>query len=460
MELQKIYSNKIYTDINEIAEKIAEAIETKNNEDFNKIINELNSSELTDILQTIDLEIFDEFVIKISSDINAFMLPALDEERTFKIFEIIGPFQFAKIINNFDDHAFYDFLHHHQQLNEYENLFEFLNEEKQKIIKEFFSYPKESAARLMQKNFLHVSKDWKVKQIRDYLRCLPDISEDINCILIVDETNNVIGTLSLTFLLKMGPELFAHEIMNKRFVVVEKDSSQKKVSQLFHRYSLSYALVADSDNSILGIITLNDITDAIEEQADLDIMHLQYVSGEPDSIEGRSLFKSVSSRLPWLFINVLLSILVSSFISLHTDLMKKHIELAVLIPIIASICSISGAQTIATTIHHIAKTDRLSGFNIFKFFSHEILTAFLVSTAMAFLSSIFVVFRFGPHISFVYFLALFFAFVIASLSGIFVPLLTHFVRLDPAIISPIMVTTISDFTSYLLAFILAILLLG
>jgi Mg/Co/Ni transporter MgtE len=79
---------------------------------------------------------------------------------------------------------------------------------------------------------------------------------------------------------------------------------------------------------------------------------------------------------------------------------------------------------------------------------------------MAFLSSIFVVFRFGPHISFVYFLALFFAFVIASLSGIFVPLLTHFVRLDPAIISPIMVTTISDFTSYLLAFILAILLLG
>jgi magnesium transporter len=460
MESVKIYSEKIYTDIGEIASKIEGAIKCKDNENFNKIIGELNSSELTDILQTIDIDVFDDFVIKISSEISAYMLPALDEERTYKIFKIIGPYQFARIINNFDDHAFYDFLHHHQDLHEYENLFDFLNEEKQKLIKEFFSYPKDTAARLMQKNFVHVPGSWKVKQIKDYLRCLPDISEDINCILVTNDEKNVLGTLSWAFLLKMGPEILASEIMNKRFIVVEKDSSQKKVSQLFHRYSLSYALVADEDNSILGIITLNDITDAIEEQADLDIMHLQYVSGDPDSIEQKSLSKSLSSRLPWLFVNVIFAILVSSFISSNLGTLEKYIELAALIPFIASICSISGSQTIATTIHHIAKNEKLSGLNIFKFFTHEIVTAVFLSVTMAIISTVFVIFRFGSHISIVYFLTLFSAFIIASLSGVFVPLITHFAKFDPAVVSPIMVTSISDFCSYLLAFALVVLLLG
>lgn len=460
MENIKIYSEKIYTDISEISEQIEKSIKEKKSDVFEEILSNLNSSELIDILQTISFDVFEEFVIKISNDISAYMLPALDEERTYKIFQIIGPYQFAKIINNFDDHAFYDFIHHHEDLNEYENLFDFLNDEKRKLVNEFFSYPKDAAARLMQKNFVHVSKDWKVKQVKDYLRCLPDISEDINCILVIDESKNVVGTLSLTFLLKMGPNLSVSEIMNKRFIVVEKDSHQKKVAQLFHRYSLSYALVADSDNSILGIITLNDITDAIEEQGDLDIMHLQYLAGDPDSIEGKSILKSVSSRVPWLFVNIIFAILVSSFISSNLEILEKHIELAALIPFIASICSISGSQTIATTIHHIAKTEKLSGLNIFRFFSHEILTASLLSVTMSCISTIFVIFRFGSHISFVYFLTLFFAFIIASLSGIFVPLITHFIKFDPAVVSPIMVTTISDFCSYLLAFILAVLLIG
>jgi len=460
MNKTKIYSSKIYTDINDLALKINNIIKIDDKISLKKIINDLNSSELIDILQTIDIEIFENFITYVVDNISAFMLPALDEERTYKVFQIIGAESFAEIINSFDYHSFYDFLHHHQSLDEYDGLFEFLNSEKQFIINEFFSYPKDSAARLMQKNFVYAPLTWTVRQIRDYLRCLPDLSEDINCVLIIDDEKNVVGTISLTFLLKMNPDLQAKEIMNKRFIVVEKDSNQKKVAQLFHIYSLSYALVADLDNSILGVITLNDIADMIDEKADLDILHLQYVSGDPDSIEGKSILKSFSSRIPWLFINVLFSIFVSSFISLYTDLIEKHIELAVLIPIIASICSISGSQTIATTIHHIAKTEHLSNLNIFKFFAHEILTAVSVALIMSSLSSIFVIFKFGSTISIVYFFALFIAFIIASLSGMIIPLITNLIKLDPAIISPIMVTTISDFCSYLLAFMLALMLLN
>ena len=248
--------------------------------------------------------------------------------------------------------------------------------------------------------------------------------------------------------------------MNARFTVIKHNDDKKKILQIFQKYSLSYILVADNDNSILGVITADDAMDVLEDQFDQNFMHAQYISGDPENIQNKNFISSINARVPWLFINIVFSMMVSSFVALFTDVIEKHIALVVLIPIIASISSISGAQTIATTIHTLAKEEIKPG-KILKAFSHEIFVSVTIAFIMSLLSGVVVYMRFDSHISFLYCISMFLAFTIASLSGIFIPLFTHFViKLDPAIVSPILVTTISDFSAYFFALMLAILLLS
>ena len=455
----QIFSDKIYKEINEITILIEKYITIGNHKEFIKIIDGLSKTELTDIMQTIQFELLDKFVKKIDDYLSPDVLPGLDEARTNLVYNVIGIKKFADLINRFDDHKFYDFLHHHQDLKEYEHyekLHKNLDKDKQIILEDFFKYPHSSAARLMQKNFTFLSQTLTIKEIKNNLYS-KYLSDDVDGILLIDDMSQVVGMLALSKILKTDNDAVASSVMNEYFIVVNTTTTQKKVARLFQRYSLSCALVADKNNSICGIITIHDITDAVEDQADEDLFHLQYISN-PEAAESKNLLKSVSARVPWLFVNVIFSMLVSGFISLFTDVIEKHIALAVLIPIIASISSISGAQTIATTIHNLAKQD-VDRSNMFKIFTHEILTAIFVATCMASVSCVVVYWRFGHHMAFVYFIAMLFAFIIASLSGIFIPLITNWIKLDPAIISPILVTTISDFCSYLLALMLAIWLL-
>jgi len=132
----------------------------------------------------------------------------------------------------------------------------------------------------------------------------------------------------------------------------------------------------------------------------------------------------------------------------------------VIIPVIASISSISGAQTIAKTIHILAKNEVLKG-RILRLFSQEILVSIFIAFLIASVSAFTVYFRFNQKTAILYFCAMFLDFIVASLSGIFIPLLTHLVlKWDPAVVSPILVTTISDFSAYLFSILIAIYFLG
>ena len=457
--INKIYSERIYNSSNENLERVESLLESEKYEDVKNIILKLQSSDIIEMILNIDFDLLANLVLLIENLLEPYMIPNIDDERTNLIYKTLGPEKFTKIINKFEDYEFYNFIHHHDDLDEYEDFEENLDQKKRLILQDFFKYPKNSAGRLMQKNIIYVSMEWNIRQIRDYLRYVPNVSTNVDRIFLINKEQKIVGSISLARLLKSAPEIVSREIMNTRFTVIKYSEDRKKILQIFQKYSLSYILVAGDDNSILGVITADDAMDVLEDQFDQNFMHAQYISGT-DNIQNKNFISSINARVPWLFINVVFSMLVSSFVALYTDIIEKHIALAVLIPIIASISSISGAQTIATTIHTLAKEDiKVSG--ILKIFSHEIYVSITIAFIMAIVSGGVVYLRFNPHISFLYCISMFLAFTIASLSGIFIPLFTHFViKLDPAIVSPILVTTISDFSAYFVALMLAILLLG
>ncbi len=456
--INKIYSESIYDNSNKNLEQIEIFLESGKYSEVKSIISGLSNIEITNMILNINFDLLKQFILLIEGILDPHMIPNIDNERTNLICNTITIEKFAKIINKFENHEFYNFIHHHEDLDEYDDLIDYLDSEKKAILNDFLEYPPNSAGRLMQKNIIHASMSWNIRQIRDYLRSVSGFGTNVDRVFLIDTNQKIVGSISLARLLKAAPEILASEIMNTRFVVVKYNEDKKKILQIFQRYSLSYVLVADHDNSIIGVITADDVMDVLEDQIDQNFMHAQYISNT-DNIQSKNFISSINSRIPWLLINVIFSMLVSSFVAQFTDVIERNIELAVLIPIIASISSISGAQTIATTIHTLAKEDVKLG-NIFKHFAHEIRVSVSIALVMSIISGAFVYLRFTPKIFFLYCMSMFLAFTIASLSGIFIPLFTHFVvRLDPAIVSPILVTTISDFFAYFFALMIAIILL-
>ena len=466
MNLNKIYSENIKNKSKEDIKKIEDLLKKKeDNEsseiinDLNELITQLNPIEIIDIILFIDFDLLKDFIELAKNKLDHHMIPNIDNERAMIIFETIGVENFANLVNRFEDYEFHEFLQHHVDIEDYEDLEDHLDQKKQSILEEFLSYPENSAGRLMEKNIVYSSAEWNIRQIRDYLRYSPNISNNIERIFLIDKDKKIVGNISLAKILKTSPDIIAKDIMNMRFTVVKYNDSQKKVTQLFQRYSLSFILVSDAEDGILGVITTDNVIDALEMQVDQNFMRSQYLTNS-EHIQNKNFLSSISIRIPWLFINIIFSMLVSGFIAHFTTLFEKHIELMVIIPIIASISSISGAQTIATTIHTLAKND-VDKSNILRIFSHEIIVSISIAFIIAALSGIIVYFRFGKPIAILYFWSMFLDFIIASLSGIFIPLLTHFVfKWDPAIISPILVTTISDFSAYAFAITIAIYFLG
>lgn len=457
--INKIYYERAYNNFSKNLDDVEYLISDEKYDEAKNLILKLSNIEIIDMILNINFNLLENFIILIQDLLEPHMIPNMDNERTNLIYRVIGPEKFAKIINKFEDHEFYNFIHHHDDLDEYEDFEESLDQKKRLILQDFLKYPKNSAGRLMQKNIVYVSMDWNIRQIRDYLRYVPSIATNVDRIFLIDKDQKITGSISLARLLKSSPEILAKEIMNDRFTVLKYSDDKKKILQVFQKYSLSYILIADDDDSILGVITADDAMDVLEDQMDQNFMHAQYITG-PENIQNKNFISSINARVPWLLVNVVFSMLVSGFVAQFTDVLEKHIALAVLIPIIASISSISGAQTIATTIHTLAKED-VKGSNVLKIFSHEIFVSVSIALIMSILSGAVVYFRFTTQISFLYCVSMFLAFTIASLSGIFIPLFTHFIlRLDPAIVSPILVTTISDFSAYFFALMLAILLLG
>ena len=237
--INKIYSERIYNSSNENLEKVESLLENEKYEDVKNIILKLQSSDIIEMILNIDFDLLANLVLLIENLLEPYMIPNIDDERANLIYKTLGPEKFTKIINKFEDYEFYNFIHHHDDLDEYEDFEENLDQKKRLILQDFFKYPKNSAGRLMQKNIIYVSMEWNIRQIRDYLRYVPNVSTNVDRIFLINKEQKIVGSISLARLLKSAPEIVSREIMNTRFTVIKYSEDRKKILQIFQKYSLS-----------------------------------------------------------------------------------------------------------------------------------------------------------------------------------------------------------------------------
>ena len=314
---------------------------------------------------------------------------------------------------------------------------------------ESLSYPEDTAARIMQREFTAIPSNWSVGQTIDYLRENKELPDEFLEIFIVDEEFVPIGTIPSSKVLRTPRESKMLSIMSESQLLIPVDMDKEEVGNLFENYNLNSAAVIDKNNKLVGMITYDDVLTVLKEEAEEDVLRLAGV-GDEEITDG--VFTKTKRRFNWLLLNLFTAFLATYCISLFGATIEQMVVLAFLMPIVASMGGNAGMQTLAVTIRSLATKD-LTKNNFTKNIIKEFNIGILNGVIFAIISSLIVHLWFDDYIlSIIISISMILTMIVAGLFGILVPVTLKKLNVDPAISSIVFVTTITDvigFVSFL-----------
>jgi magnesium transporter len=308
------------------------------------------------------------------------------------------------------------------------------------------TYPEDSAGRRMQTDFIAVPPDWNVGQAIDYMRETPDLPDRFYEIYAVDSEQRWQGAVALDTLLRARRPVPLAELIDEERRRVSVRDHQSDVARLFGKYNLVSAPVVDTDDRLVGVITIDDVVDVIEEEADEEVKALGGVrSGEELSDNFLTIARG---RFMWLLINLATAFLASSVLGLFEGQLEQMVALAVLAPIVASQGGNAATQTMTVAVRALA-TRQLNANNALRIIIREGLVGLMNGLAFAVITGIaaFAWFK-TPGLGIVIALAMITNLVAGALGGILIPMVLERVKADPAVASGTFVTTVTDVVGF------------
>ena len=314
------------------------------------------------------------------------------------------------------------------------------------VLLESLSYPEDSAARIMQREFTAIPSNWSVGQTIDYLRENKDLPEEFLEIFIVDNEFKPIGTVPSSKVLRTPRDSKMISIMSETQLSIPVDMDKEEVGHLFENYNLNSACVVDKNNKLVGMITSDDVLTVLKEEAEEDALRLAGV-GDEEITDG--VLKKTKRRFTWLLLNLFTAVIASIVIGFFKEDIEKVVALAVLMPIVASMGGNAGMQTLAVTIRTLA-TNELTKNNFSQNVLKEFLIGILNGIIFAIISAIIVQLWFQDvTLSLIISISMILNMIVAGLFGILVPITLKKFKIDPAIASSVFVTTITDVIGFL-----------
>jgi magnesium transporter len=314
------------------------------------------------------------------------------------------------------------------------------------IAEEGLSYPEDTAGRLMQREVVVTPSTWTVGQTIDFLRSEKEPPKDFYTIFLVDSEHHVLGQVSLSHLLCSQRPRRLSDIMETEPHQVPVTMDEEEVAVLFRRYALVSAAVVDDDGRLVGVITVDDVVEVIDEQAEDD---LKALGGVGDISVRSSLLNTLQARFSWLFVNLLTAIAASVVISFFEDTIERVVALAVLMPIVASMGGNAGTQTVTVAVRALALR-QLSDSSVRGFILRELSVGLINGMMFAITTGLISYFWFGQlWVALVMAFAMIANLLVAALSGTAIPLTLSKLGVDPAIASSVFITTVTDVIGFL-----------
>ena len=315
----------------------------------------------------------------------------------------------------------------------------------------------ESAGGLMTSAKVMLHKEMTAEAAIAYLRATAPESEDVYYLFVVDEEMQLAGVVSLRQIVVASPSARIEEIMDPDVIHVRADADQEEAARLMSRYDLLALPVVDDAGCLLGIITHDDLVEVLEEEATEDIYRLGGVLEEqPPDVPVPA---ALRSRLPWLVLNLVTALTSAAILSLFEGTIARVAALAAFFPIVAGVSGSAGTQTLTITVRGLALGE-LSPRDGLRTLGREFLVGLANGVAIGCLIAIIaLVWKGTPMLGVVVGLATLLNMIGAGIAGALVPVTMQLLRIDPALGSPILVTTITDTSGYFIYLGLATLVL-
>ena len=409
-------------------------------EELEEKIEDIHPADVLDLLHDNEDDFFK--ILKRSPD--WFIAAILEEEEDEEKYEILKKFSESeqkKILGEMSSDELTDLV---GALDEEEtrSVLKKINEEDRKDVYKLLSYEPDTAGGIMATEFVSIRENKTIEKTLKYLQKEAPDAESAYYLYVINKENVLKGVVSLRDIVCNDFDTKISEITNTNVISVPYYMDQEEVAIKFEKYGFMTMPVVDENNKILGIVTVDDIVEVMQEETTEDIHRLGGVD-EEEKVDG-SLRDSIKSRLPWLIVNLITAILAASVVGAFEGTISQVVTLATFMPIVAGMGGNAGTQSLTIVVRGIAlgELDKDNGMRIFiKELLVGLTTGVVIGSIIAVLGFIWernIVF--GIVIG----VAMILNMMVATMSGFIVPVILKKLKIDPALASAVFVTTVTD----------------
>jgi magnesium transporter len=447
MTLVKSTGNKkVNLDFNkEFIDTFSDKIQSNDIQFVNQTLKDLHESDVANLIENLSNESRTKLIEIETFNIDPDIFIELNESIQSEVLQLLSVDSIINIIKRLESDDSIKILENLEK-NKKKLVLEKLPPKDKFLLEEGLSYPEDSAARIMQREFTAVPSNWSVGQTIDYVRENKNLPKEFLEIFIVDSDFKPIGTVPSSRVLRTARESKMNSIMTEMPVLISVNMDKEEVGHTFENYSLVSAGVVNKSNKLVGMITADDVVTVVQEEAEEDVLRLAGVGDEEIT---DSVIVKTKRRFNWLLLNLFTALLATWVISNFGASIEQMVALAFLMPIVASMGGNAGMQTLAVTIRAIA-TKELSSSNFNKVVGKEFVIGILNGIIFAIITAAIVQLWFKEtSLSMLIAASMILNMIVAGLFGILVPVSLKKMNIDPALASSVFVTTITDVIGFL-----------
>lgn len=441
-------------------EDIKELLETKQYTRIRQELSELYDADIASILE----DLSDEDMLKVfrilpkDAAADVFSYLEVDDQQT--IITSLSEKDAANIINNMMADDATD-LFEEMPATVVKRLLASASPDARRDINHLLKYPEDSAGSIMTVEYVDLKENLTVAQALERVRKVGVDSETINKLYVLDKSRTLLGTLTLRKLLLSDPDAVVGDIMHENAVACNTLMDQEEVARQFQKYDFTTMPVVDNENRLVGIITIDDVVDIMEEEATEDIEKMAAILPTDKPYMKTGIFETWKKRIPWLLLLMVSATFTGSIIKKFEDALSACVVLTTFIPMLMDTGGNAGGQASVTIIRGLS-LEEITFRDFFRVVWKEARVALVCGATLAVCNfgKLLLIDKVTVSVALVVCLTLVVAVFIAKIIGCTLPMVAKKVGFDPAVMASPFITTIVDALSLIIYFAIATNLLG
>ncbi|WP_118136210.1 magnesium transporter [Oceanicella sp. SM1341] len=428
-----------------VVDAILAAAEVGARERLVALLEPLHDADIADLLEQIDQPSREKLITLWGADIAPFAITELRTGVRDLVVPLLSAEQLARVAQELETD---DMVYLVEDLDEpdQEKVLEALDDADRLAVERSLTYPEYSAGRLMQRELVSAPEHWTVGEIIDFMRASDDLPDDFYDVIIVDPRHRPVGMVALSKIMANRRETRLDTLMNEDFRTIPADQAQEDVAYAFNQYHLITGPVTDAEGRLVGVITIDDAMEVLEDEAEED---MKLLAGVGDEEISDRVWETARARFPWLAVNICTALIASAVIALFSSTIEAIVALAVLMPIVTSMGGNAGTQSLTVAVRGLATRD-ITAKNMWRVVRREVIVGLMNGAVFGLLIGAVGLIWFGtPMLGAVLWIAMLINLLVAGLVGILIPIGLDKAGADPALASGVFVTMSTDVIGFL-----------